>query len=834
MGETVACPQCGRAIVIPNTPMVAEIESPISPAPQEPRRRKAWLGAAVLVVTLGLAGTILWWMGKKPPGAKTEPPRPSVQTAARPRGTGSARSADQDTPIDVSRLKYGLYIHYGTPTFANPGEPGELPAARFAPARVDIKSWARTAKEAGMTFAMLTAKHESGFCLWNCADYDYQLGKSPFKGDIIGDFIAACQAEGIVPGAHYSIPDEHNEGAVRFDGPVSNLYFELIKKQVADLHAQYPRLRLQLFDASGRLSPAQWEELVQLMHRINPSCILLDWMRPGVVSYDADTVIRGWLWRPTERLLSAGQLVARYFQARAVGKAFILNIGPDQEGHVPETQVAVLGEVKEAIARAENEVSSTNGSKAPPSGPVDALSQVLTSSSFTEELPFIVSVNPAVRQLLVQQVQDYMALPPAQVRAHPAAADFPGVARAGAPRVDRMVSFRGPRVRVPADALYAGLKQGWQSTGLYANAGEIVTVTPQSPLPDGAVVKIMVGCHTDQLFNRTITEWKRFPMLTRSFTLGSEPTPIASAFGGPLCVAVELSNDDSAENFKLDLHFANAVEAPYFVLGQTSPDDWKQTRTAPAPWAELVGHNMILHIPSARVRALSFPAALLEWWDKVVATQDALIGWTGRLGQERVVTDRQISVGGMHAGYPFMCTLGTAAKIVDLTDLSRHGDWGFFHELGHNHQSLSWTFPGQTEVTVNFFSLYCEDQLLHQRNPQLVGKTLLQRLDRRLDIPPSADPFDQLAPFVVLIGKYGWEPLRETLASYQTAPVAPNAPLPSRQAEFIRRYSRHAKVDLTRFFQLIGYDCLDDLGAELGSLPAFDLIAWRAGLTASP
>ena len=101
-------------------------------------------------------------------------------------------------------------------TFRHAGEKGQLPVERFAPTSLNVKTWAHAAKEAGMTFAVLTAKHESGFCLWDSQGYDYDIAHSPFKGDIIGDFIAACKAEGILPGVHYSIPDAYNEGAVRF------------------------------------------------------------------------------------------------------------------------------------------------------------------------------------------------------------------------------------------------------------------------------------------------------------------------------------------------------------------------------------------------------------------------------------------------------------------------------------------------------------------------------------------------------------------------------------------------------------------------------------------
>jgi len=312
----------------------------------------------------------------------------------------------------------------------------------------------------------------------------------------------------------------------------------------------------------------------------------------------------------------------------------------------------------------------------------------------TGKSPFAVPADPAAKKECVQAIHSYMALPPSEVRAHPAAADFPGVAPANAERVTRVITFSGTKTR-------------WQSTGLYANAGEIVTITPQSPLPAGASVEIRVGCHTDQLFHDTIQSWKRFPVISRAFPLTAQPTPVANAFGGPIMVILRHANAAT-----LGLKFENAVAAPFFVLGKTSPDEWKTIRNAPAPWGELVGHNMILHFPSAQVRAMDDPTPLLDWWDKVVATEDQLVGWPARGEQERVVPDRQISAGYMHSGYPFMCHLDSAPMITDLAKLRANGDWGFFHELGHNHQSPMWSFPGQGEVTVNFFSLDCMEHIV--------------------------------------------------------------------------------------------------------------------------
>lgn len=449
----------------------------------------------------------------------------------------------------------------------------------------------------------------------------------------------------------------------------------------------------------------------------------------------------------------------------------------------------------------------------------------------TAKQPFTVPTDAGEKKALVKELNAYMAAPVEQVKAHPAAADFPGVAPAGSPRVSRVVTVHNTLLRVPANAVYAGTPLAWQSTGLYANAGETLTVEPTAPLPAGVTIEVRLGCHTDRLYNDAIKTWKRFPTLSRAFTLKPEgPTPVANAFGGPVFVT---RVSGLAPGATVDLRFANAVEAPYFVLGQTTLAQWKVLRDAPAPWGELVGKGMILHFPAAQVRTMDDPTLLLQWWDKVIAAEDDLVGWQPRVAQERVVPDRQISAGGMHSGYPFMSLWYGMASITDLAKLQAGADavWGFFHELGHNHQSPDWTFAGQTEVTVNFFSLYCMEHICGKpadaRHPVYTGAKLLDTLDKRLADPPNMGPFEQLAAFVPLLDKYGWAPLIATLKSYQTEVLAPKLTEPQRQAEFVRRYSRAAKADLGGWFAKLGYAVPEALAAELKALPAFDFAAWR-------
>jgi hypothetical protein len=270
---------------------------------------------------------------------------------------------------DAPELKYGLYIHYGMDTFRHAGEKGRLPVERFAPASVNVMAWAQAAKEAGMTFAVLTAKHETGFCLWDSNDYNYDIAHSPFKSDIIADFIAACKVKGILPGVHYSITDGYNEGAVRSHGVVPPPYFNVIKQHITELNTKYPELRVLMADGSSRLSSAQFDELSRVVKRLNPQCAVWGFGNDGLSGphHISASIISTWMWSPSAPLASAPPLFGIYQRCQTAGKAFVLNVGPMPSGDIPENQLAVLMDLKQLIANPPQAGSSpeTTGGKPP-------------------------------------------------------------------------------------------------------------------------------------------------------------------------------------------------------------------------------------------------------------------------------------------------------------------------------------------------------------------------------------------------------------------------------------------------------------------------------------
>jgi alpha-L-fucosidase len=93
--------------------------------------------------------------------------------------------------------RFGMFIHWG-PVALRGTEIGwsrghEVPAAeydllykRFDAKLFDADKWVQTAKQAGMRYLTITAKHHDGFCLWPTAFSAYNVMNAPLKRDVVG------------------------------------------------------------------------------------------------------------------------------------------------------------------------------------------------------------------------------------------------------------------------------------------------------------------------------------------------------------------------------------------------------------------------------------------------------------------------------------------------------------------------------------------------------------------------------------------------------------------------------------------------------------------------
>ena len=108
-------------------------------------------------------------------------------------------------------LGYGMFIHFGMSTFLGEELPdGQAPASVYNPDKLDVDQWVSVARDAGMKYAVLTAKHVAGHCLWPSEHTEHTVANSPNTTDVVEAFVRACEKRHIKPGLYYCSWDNHN------------------------------------------------------------------------------------------------------------------------------------------------------------------------------------------------------------------------------------------------------------------------------------------------------------------------------------------------------------------------------------------------------------------------------------------------------------------------------------------------------------------------------------------------------------------------------------------------------------------------------------------------
>ena len=404
-------------------------------------------------------------------------------------------------------------------------------------------------------------------------------------------------------------------------------------------------------------------------------------------------------------------------------------------------------------------------------------------------------VGQARERLALTMFQDAWQKDPVKVwGAHPAAKVYPGVPDAKR-RVTRTVRLD---LSVPR----------WHGTGLFAAAGEPLTVTlPKGMEKEG--LRLRIGTTTCRVTKHE--KWLRAPVVDVEVPLDKIETRLSSPFGGMVYVTVP-----GGKSGMTQVKIGPACPAPWFVKGRDSAASWRRSiRDLPAPMAEIESDKIVFTVPSSFIRKMEDPLPLLEVWSKVM-DQDAKLTAipSERSSPERFCVDVQLCAGFMHAGYPIMIPRGSAHLLVNAQTISAgsaENVWGFFHEMGHNHQNRDWTFQGSGEVTVNFFTLYCIEKIcgVKPRQTRMGHPNIKRKYESWLaEGHPyekwKSDPFLALEFFVRLYDRYGWEPFEKMFAEYRTLPpdARPKNDYEKRQ-QWAQRFSRIVGEDLCEQFNML-------------------------------
>jgi len=272
----------------------------------------------------------------------------------------------------------------------------------FDPVDYDPAAWAKAAKEAGMNYAVMTAKHHDGFCLFDSALTDYKATNTKAKRDLIREYVDAFRAEGLKVGFYYSLLDWHHPEYPHYGEPNHPMreneeykgkkhdldcYLDYMHGQVKELCTNYGKIDIFWFDFSyDNMSGETWRatELVRMVRSYWPDVLIdnrLEGAGHGYGSLMTDdpsefsgdficpeqiipldgfrtesgkpiiweaciTMNNNWGYSVSDKNFKpADMLVRKLVECVSKGGNLLLNIGPDAKGSIPDESLKILAEI---------------------------------------------------------------------------------------------------------------------------------------------------------------------------------------------------------------------------------------------------------------------------------------------------------------------------------------------------------------------------------------------------------------------------------------------------------------------------------------------------------
>jgi alpha-L-fucosidase len=341
---------------------------------KKPRRTKILTIFGILATT-ALMSTL---------GAPPEPATPGASSV--PAATSFAAASPAPASPAPDRLqwfreaKFGLFIHWGVYSMIGREEWArqilQIPlseyqyyADNFNPVDFNPAEWAALAKDAGVRYIIITSKHHDGFCMFDSAFTDYDIGHAKYGKDILGMLSAACKTAGVPLGFYYSIMDWHHPDYLpRRDwekdrstkGASLNRYMDYAINQVKELVTRYDPAVL-WFDGQWEHTAAEQrtDEIEKMLLSLKPSILINDRLPghgdfgtpenyvPATGIRNADGTPRlweacytmnwnGWGYNRYEtEFHSASQLIRQLIEIVSKGGNLLLNIGPQPNGKIP-------------------------------------------------------------------------------------------------------------------------------------------------------------------------------------------------------------------------------------------------------------------------------------------------------------------------------------------------------------------------------------------------------------------------------------------------------------------------------------------------------------------
>lgn len=289
-------------------------------------------------------------------------------------------------------MKFGLFLHWGIYSIPAKGEwymyidripvkEYEKLAPQFHPRYFNAEDWVLLAKNAGMRYIVLTAKHHDGFSMFKTAVSPFNVvDGTPFGRDVVAELADACRRHNMKLGLYYSHVREwrhplaqsyEKQGRDDRFGNYGNYWDypeesakdleryieEFDKPQLHELLTNYGDILTIWFDTPSHINARQANNLREFVYAHQPNCLVnsrlcydecvhSDYRSMGDNSIPlfaddtpwetAATSSNAWGYVENSQYLPHTAMLRKLVEIISKGGNLLLNEGPDRDGHIPE------------------------------------------------------------------------------------------------------------------------------------------------------------------------------------------------------------------------------------------------------------------------------------------------------------------------------------------------------------------------------------------------------------------------------------------------------------------------------------------------------------------
>ena len=284
--------------------------------------------------------------------------------------------------------KLGIFIHYGIYAVNDVSESWSFhnkqvtwPAymsqlSGFTASKYDPTAWSNLFKEAGARYTVITTKHHDGVALWDTKEKHYDvIRNTPAKKDLIDPLVNALRKNNIKVGAYFSLIDWSHPDYPGFlkdssrykvaDEPARWKRFQgFFQNQLTELSTKF-NPDLWWFDGDWEHSAEEWESSKVRTNLLakNPGTIINGRLQ-GYGDYETPeqnfpvtrpsfkwwelcmTTNDNWGYRKSDtNWKTPYEVISIFVDAVSNGGNLLLDIGPKEDGTIPNEQVNILKEL---------------------------------------------------------------------------------------------------------------------------------------------------------------------------------------------------------------------------------------------------------------------------------------------------------------------------------------------------------------------------------------------------------------------------------------------------------------------------------------------------------